>query len=260
MAKREPVEITYFGIQAFTGTTKHMGGLESTKELIDLCRIGAGMHVLDVGCGVGATASYLVRTHGCTVVGVDVTPGMIDRANERARDDGILDQVEFKVGDARELPLESDLFDAVICESVLTFIDDKPVAIRELARSAKPGGWVGLNEETWLKTPVPAEMLEYNRVTWEIEHEVPRREEWEAMMQGSGLQDVEAHMRRFDTARESSQVKRYRARDMWNMTVRSLSLFLSSAEFRKYVRERRGLPKNLFEYLGYGLFVGRKPE
>jgi ubiquinone/menaquinone biosynthesis C-methylase UbiE len=260
MTDRKPVEITYFGIQAFTGTTKHMGGLASTKELIDLCRIGAGMHVLDVGCGVGATASYLVRTYGCTVVGVDVTPGMIDRANERARDDGILDQVEFKVGDARELPFESGLFDAVICESVLTFIDDKSVAIRELARVAKSGGWVGLNEETWLKTPVPKEMVKYSHNTWEIKHEVPTLEEWEAMMQESGLRDVGAHMRRFDTARESSQVKRYRARDMWNMMARSLSLFLSSAEFRKYMKERRGLPKNLFDFLGYGLFVGRKPE
>ncbi len=260
MTNRGPVEITYFGIQAYTGTTKHMGGLESTKELIELCRIGAGMHVLDVGCGVGATASYLVRTHGCTVVGVDVTPGMIDRANERARDDGILDQVEFKVGDARKLPLEDNHFDAVICESVLIFIDDKPVAIRELARVAKPGGWVGLNEETWLKTPVPQEMVEYTHQTWEIKHEVPTRDEWQTMLEGSVLRDVKAHMRQFDTARESSQVKRYRARDMWMMTVRSLSLFLSSAEFRKYMKERRGLPKDLFEYLGYGLFVGRKPE
>ena len=260
MTNDKPVEITYFGLQAYTGTTKHMGGLESTKELIDLCRIGAGMHVLDVGCGVGATASYLIRTHGCTVVGVDVTPGMIDRANERARAEGIQDRVEFKVGDAQKLPVKSDLFDAVICESVLTFISDKQAAIAEFARAAKPGGYVGLNEETWLKTPVPQEMIEYTHSTWDIRHEVPTRGDWEGMMESSGLREVSANIHRFDTARESSQVKRYRVRDMWLMMTRSLSLMISSPEFRRYMKQRRGLPKNLFDYLGYGLFIGRKSE
>jgi ubiquinone/menaquinone biosynthesis C-methylase UbiE len=260
MAKKKPVEISYFGIQAFTGTTKHMGGMESTRELIEHCRIQEGMHVLDVGCGVGATASYLTQILGCTVVGVDITPGMIERSIERARREGFEDRVEFKVGDVRDLPLEDSLFDAVICESVLTFIEDKRVAIRELVRVTKPGRHVGFNEETWLKTPVPQEMVEYSHSTWDIEHEVPMREDWLAMMEESGLVDLEAHIHEFDTARESTQMRRYRGRDMWLMMVRTLSLFFSSAEFRSYMRERRGLPKGLFEYLGYGLFIGRKPD
>jgi ubiquinone/menaquinone biosynthesis C-methylase UbiE len=258
MEKAKPAEITYFGIQAFTGTTKHMGGLESTVELTDLCRVEKGMHVLDVGCGVGATATYLAQTLGCSVVGVDITPGMIDRAEERAHREGYDDRAEFKIGDARDLPLESNLFDAVICESVLTFVKDKQAAIREFARVAKPGGCVGLNEELWLKTPVPQEMIEYTRSTWDIRHDVPTHDEWKTLMETGGLQDVAVHIHHFDAARESSQVKRYRGRDMWLMMVRSLSLYLSSAEFRSYMRQRRGLPKGLFDYLGYGLMIGRK--
>ena len=116
---------------------------------------------------------------------------------------------------------------------------------------------MGFNEETWLKLPVPQEMIEYSHQTWDIEHEVPTRDIWQTMMQSSGLLDVEIHVHRFKTARESSQVKRYRGRDMWLMMTRSLSLMFSSPEFRRYMKERRGLPKGLFEYLGYGLFVGR---
>ena len=246
MAADQAMDMSYFGIQAYVGTTKHMGGLESTKELIDLCRIKAGMHVLDVGCGAGATASYLVRTHGCTVVGVDVTPGMIDRANERAREEGLSEKVEFKVGDARKLPLETARFDAVICESVLTFVEDKPSAMAELVRAAKPRAWVGLNEETWLETAAPRELIEEMRRIWEIEHEVPKAEEWRAMLEGSGLNGVTTQIHRFDPAKESSQVKRYRGRDMWRMMTRSFSLFLSSPEFREYMRDRRSLPKHLF--------------
>jgi ubiquinone/menaquinone biosynthesis C-methylase UbiE len=260
MTKRKPVDITYFGIQAYTGTTKHMGGLVSTKELIEMCRIGEGMHVLDVGCGVGATAVHLVRTLTCTVAGVDVTPGMIDRANQRAAREGIQERTKFKVGDVRDLPFESDLFDAVICESVLTFIEDKNRAIGELARVAKAGAYMGFNEETWLTSPVPPEMVEYSRSTWEIRHEVPMQDDWLALMEANGLGDVTANIHRFDTARESSQVKRYRGRDMWLMMTRSLSLMISNPEFRRYMKERRGLPKGLFEYLGYGLFAGRKRE
>jgi ubiquinone/menaquinone biosynthesis C-methylase UbiE len=260
MSSKKPVEISYFGIQAFTGTTKHMGGMRSTVELIDNCRIREGMHVLDVGCGVGATASYLVQDRGCTVVGVDITPGMVERSSERAHREGFEDRAEFKVGDAHDLPLESDTFDAVICESVMTFVEDKQTAINELVRVTKPGGRVGFNEETWLKTPVPQEMIEYSHNTWEIEHEVPMREDWEAMMAAGGLMDITVHIHHFDTARESTQMKRYRGRDMWLMMIRSFSLFLTSAEFRSYMKQRRGLPKGLFDYLGYGLFVGRKQD
>ena len=77
-------EISYFELQAYTGATKHMGGLEATKELIELCHIKEDTHVLDVGCGVGATACYLVKRHDCNVVGVDLRESMIARSIERA--------------------------------------------------------------------------------------------------------------------------------------------------------------------------------
>ena len=79
-------QIGYFDVQAYVGTTKHMGGLDTTKELIEMCRIGANSYVLDVGCGVGATACYLAKKLGCHVVGVDNHPGMIARSKDRARE------------------------------------------------------------------------------------------------------------------------------------------------------------------------------
>lgn len=60
----------YFRWQAYWGYTKHPGGLKATRMLIDLCRIGKGKYVLDAGCGVKATACYVVRRCGCEVVGV----------------------------------------------------------------------------------------------------------------------------------------------------------------------------------------------
>ena len=83
-----------------------MGGLKATRELIELCHIDKDTYILDVGCGAGATPCYLAKRHGCRVVGVDISEGMIDRSNERARREGVEDRVEFRVADAQNIPFE----------------------------------------------------------------------------------------------------------------------------------------------------------
>jgi SAM-dependent methyltransferase len=72
-------EPSYFELQAYVGTTKHMGGFETTKALIELCHINKDTYVLDAGCGVGATACYLAKRYGCSVVGVDISEGSVWR-------------------------------------------------------------------------------------------------------------------------------------------------------------------------------------
>ena len=126
----QPPEISeaglrYFDFLADVGITKHYGSLNVTQELAALCRIGQGQTVLDVGCGVGVTPCYLAKEHGCRVVGVDITPKMVERSQERAEREGVADQVEFRVADARALSFEDNLFDAVLCESVVVFVKDK---------------------------------------------------------------------------------------------------------------------------------------
>jgi len=109
---------TFFDFAAEVGLTKHLGGLGATEELIELCHIGEGKYVLDVGCGAGVTPCFLAKRYGCRVVGVDISEGMVERSKERAKREGVADGVEFRVADAQDLPFEDDLFDAVITESV----------------------------------------------------------------------------------------------------------------------------------------------
>ena len=251
-------EFSYFDLQAYVGTTKHMGGLETTKELIELCHVGPDTYVLDVGCGVGATACYLAQQHGCRVVGVDLRPIMVDRSNERAKREGVEDGVEFRVADAQNLPFDDGLFDVVLCESVATFVRDRQRVASECARVTRPGGYVGFNEEVWVKTPPPAELVAFVRRTWEIEADVPTPDVWRGFLEAAGLEDVVVRAYPFDARRESSQVRRYRFGDMAGMLLRSLALGFRNPAFRKYMGERRHVPPGLFDYLGYGLFVGRK--
>ena len=89
---------------------------------------------------------------------MDIRPAMVERSRERARREGLEGRVSFVVADAQALPFEDGPFDAVITESVTAFPADKQKAVREYARVARPGGYVGLNESTWLRpSPPPAE-------------------------------------------------------------------------------------------------------
>jgi ubiquinone/menaquinone biosynthesis C-methylase UbiE len=135
--KKPAFENPYFVAQADWGMTKHMGGLKATDKLIELCRIVPEKHVLVIGCGVGVTSCYLVRKYDCRVTGIDLSPGMVERSQSRAKRQGAAGRTEFRVADAQNLPFEDAVFDAVIVESVNAFIDDKPQAMREYRRVVK---------------------------------------------------------------------------------------------------------------------------
>jgi arsenite methyltransferase len=249
---------TYLELHAYTGATKHMGGLSTTKELVELCGINQSTYVLEVGCGVGATACYLARKLGCRVMGVDVRPSMIERAKERAARQHVEDKVEFRVAEATALPFGEGSFDVVLVESVTSFIKDKAAAIGQYARLLKRGGRVGLNEEIWHQTPVPPEMVEYAAHTWDVQVEIITLRDWVGLLEAAGLTVTTASPRRFSARSDFSELARYGCRDFLTMLWRTTKLYLTSSAFRKYMRERRLLPKGIWDYLGYALLVGRK--
>ena len=252
----EPVSFSYFDMQAFMGTTKHMGGFQSTQKLIKLLSICPDDRVLDVGCGAGATAIYLAGEISCQVMAVDLRESMLALTRQRAERSGLLDRIEMRQANATQLPFEAESFDVVICESVLTFLEDKPQAIHEFARVVVKGGRVGLNEQFWLQPPTE-EMRAYVRKVWEFE-DLPYQQDWMGFLEQAGLHDVQSQSYHLDARREASQVERYGLSEMWRMISRTTSLYLKSAEFRDYMKDRIKPPKGLFEYLGYGIYVGRK--
>jgi hypothetical protein len=77
-------------------------------------------------------------------------------------------------------------------------------------------------------------------------------------MEDAGLHDVVVSRRTASTWREATQIKRYHLSDLLRMGWRTLSLYLRQPAFRTYMAERKDVPKDLFDYLGYALIVGRK--
>ena len=119
---------------------------------------------------------------------------------------------------------------------------------------------MGLNEETLLKTAPPAELVEYASRTWDIQAQIPTSDGWVELLEGSGLKDIVMRTYQVNALRESSQINRYALRDLFRMAYRTLSGYIRSPAFRDYMKARGPIPKNLFQYLGYGIYVGRKPR
>jgi arsenite methyltransferase len=100
-----------------------------------------GDAVLDIGCGAGVdslVAAHLVGTGG-RVVGLDVTPAMVERARGHLARLGLA-SVTFEVGEAEALPFPDNDFDAVISNGVFNLTFDKEKALQEAHRVLKPGG------------------------------------------------------------------------------------------------------------------------
>lgn len=103
--------------------------------------IHKGETVLDVGCGAGVDSLVAAVMVGPTgkVIGIDLTPEMLERAkaNLRAAD---LENVSYETASAEDLPFPDATFDVVISNGVLNLVTDKPKAMREILRVLKPGG------------------------------------------------------------------------------------------------------------------------
>lgn len=253
-------ESYYFELQASWGLTKHMGGLEATRELIEACHIDKDSCVLDVGCGVGITACYLAKEYGCKVVGVDLSEMMVKRSKERAKRKGVEDRVEFKIGDAQDLPFKDRVFDAVICESVVAFPKDKQRVVSEYARVTKPGGYVGMNETTWVETP-PPKLVEYmSRALGQVK--ILTADGWKDLLEGAGLTDIVARVYRTTAWRQwSNEVRQMNPRDYLGAWSKFFSLLFKDPAVRKWVKEISVPPRSvfrIFKYFGYGIYIGRK--
>jgi len=108
---------------------------------IDHLNLRSGEHVLDLGSGAGIDVFLAAKQVGREgrVIGVDMTPQMLERARANAARLGF-PQVEFREGRLERLPVVDASIDAVTSNCVINLVPDKAAAFREIARVLKPGG------------------------------------------------------------------------------------------------------------------------
>lgn len=228
----------------------HPGGLQITRELGELCRISSTSQVLDVASGTGESACFLAVHFGCAVTGIDASEFMIERARLKARDRAI--NVAFKKADAQELPFDANTFDVIISECT-TCILDKETAIREMARVAKPGGFIGIHDLCW-KERTPQHI---KRRLAELEGEEPETlEGWKELFERVGIEEVIAADKSFLLSSWGTDIKR-----KLGIVARLRIFIIAAGRWGFGGLGRIAESARIFQsvHTGYGIIVGRKP-
>lgn len=252
---------TIFDFQAQVGLTKHLGGLQATKTLINGIGIDGGERVLEVGCGVGTSSVFLAKEFGCQVTGVDVSERMIQRARERAQVAKVPHLTNFRTADMDQLPFPSNSFDVVFCESVLVFSKNKPKAVSEMARVAVPGGYIAINESVWLQEPND-ELIAWFAQDMAAEASTMVFEEWSHLLEQAGLTLVTWEKGRIEIKKEvRGLLQRYGWFGLLRSTLRGIAMYFQRRDYREFIAETRKTgvaPGNPEEYLGYGIIIAKK--
>ena len=140
------------------------GGLERPALRTLIPKPLAGASVLDAGCGSGAQCEWLLDA-GADVIGVDVSPRMIEEAERRCAGRG-----RFLVGDLSEpLPIEPLLdqggvrrpLDGITSSLALHYVRDWSVPLRSFASALRPGGWVVLSSDHPFGAALPGQQGGY---------------------------------------------------------------------------------------------------
>ncbi len=117
---------------------------QPAAQLIAFAGIQPGERVLDVGTGTGVAAVTAARK-GARVSAVDLTPALLEHARENGRIAGV--DVEWKEGDAEQIPFADGAFDVVISQFAHMFAPRPDVVVGEMRRVLAPGGRVAFS--TW---------------------------------------------------------------------------------------------------------------
>jgi len=113
----------------------------AAEDFVKRTPLGPNTRVLDVACGTGNTAIPAARA-GATVTGLDIAPNLLERAQQRAANEKLT--IDFREGDAEELPFGDEEFDVVLTMFGAMFAPRPERVAAELLRVCKRGGVIAM--------------------------------------------------------------------------------------------------------------------
>ncbi|MCM3316085.1 methyltransferase domain-containing protein [Rummeliibacillus stabekisii] len=173
--------LAYFGIGS-----AHPGGASLTRSIFEKVSINQDDLVLDIGCGTGQTAQYLAKQFKCSVTAIDHHPLMVEKAKRRFAKENL--PVQVIIGNAEKLDIESQTFNFILSESVISFTHAKET-IKELARVLKEKGQLLLIEMA-AEASIPKSMKEEVQRLYGI-HDIYTGEEWRSILEEAGFATIE---------------------------------------------------------------------
>lgn len=134
------------------GEQIHIGGFKSSMALAQRAGIGKGMHGVDLCCCNGAGMRFLTRFIGvASMRGVDATQTVVERGQQRCREEGSDGRIAFTLADATQSGLPAGSADFIWGEDAWCYVEDKTKLIAEATRIAKRGGIIAFTD--WVEGP-----------------------------------------------------------------------------------------------------------
>ncbi len=157
---------------------------------VAIASLKQGETVLDLGSGAGFDCFLAARKVGekGRIIGVDMTPEMIDKARENAAK-GNHKNVEFRLGEIENLPAADNSIDVVISNCVINLSPDKEKVLREAYRVLKPGGRISISDLALTKE-LPSEIRENVKAYVGCIGGAILLEEYKQIVRKVGLKDV----------------------------------------------------------------------
>jgi SAM-dependent methyltransferase len=250
--------MNYFELLAWLGIgSSHPGGFPATKQNLDALQVKTEELVLDAGCGSGLTACHLAKTIGCKIIGVDISPEMIEKANLRAKKEGVSHLVEFRVADVNKLPFKDNTFDLVMAESITVFLE-KVKVYKEFYRVLKPEGRVA-DLEMALQVELPSNLRTQLEKCYGSGTNPLLLEEWQNALVHAGFKDVEIKNPQPLRSNNSNILLNELKKD-WLLIKDLASKVSTQPGLISRLQQNAGFMKRYQGYFGFALFCGRKPS
>lgn len=223
-----------------------------TRRVADSLGVGEHDHLLDAGCGPGASALLIAEETGARVTGISVSDFEISEARMRCAEAGLDGRVHFENGDYSAMAFADGTFDAVMAVESLLVAADLDRVLTEFWRVLRPGGRVTLSHYTRSETMAPERVEAFLRGIAAVR--LPSLTEWVESLRNNGFL-IEEYLQcgprvfgrngKYLAAVEASQSE--------------LAEKFGRAELDMFRTGLKGFLMPGPDEVGYGIVTGRKP-
>jgi SAM-dependent methyltransferase len=166
-------------------------------QLLNYARVKPGQHILDIGTGTGHLAIAVAKLVGESgrVIGIDISPEMLGRAQQKA-EALELTNIEFQLADAEQIGYPENSFDLILCANTFPWLEHKAATLAFWYRLLKPDGIIGIHtpaDTAYIGAVILKKVLAKYGIILEPSNRIGSISECEQLFKNAGLEQIEIY-------------------------------------------------------------------